>query len=497
MLRNRPPTKPPLFPPAPESDRGGRTLRTPLGRAVRRGAAAGALAAALLALGALPGDSAAQPEGRGAAPGATDAVPAAAQDTVIVETGGEEAADTLGREPVPAERVETDREAAEELRAILSRLDGMERVRAEVEAGVANLTGVVTSMEDRERASVLARDTEGIRYVNNRVRVEASLAARLAAGVQRIRMHLLEFVSVLPLLGVVLLLLLGAGLLARAAGRWDPLYDLFTPNPFVQNVLRQVVRAGILVAAVLTAVELLEVRTIVGAVVGTAGVAGLALGFAFKEIVENYLAGLILSVGQPFAPHDHLRIEDMEGKVVRLTSRETVLLTLEGNHLRIPNATILRSLLTNYTSNPLRRFEFDVSVGPDEDAGTVQEVVGAALGRMEGVLDDPAPAARLTELGESWVTFLVTGWLDQRRVDFLKVRSQALRRVKEALDDAGVSMPPPEYRVVLDRGERRAEGRPPGPVREEPSEDVDPDPTLDRQIEEDRRSSDEEDLLDE
>ncbi len=94
----------------------------------------------------------------------------------------------------------------------------------------------------------------------------------------------------------------------------------------------------------LVALEILDATAIVGALLGTAGVLGVALGFAFKDILENYLAGILMSLRQPFSPRDHVVIDGNEGLVIALNSRATILMTLDGNHLRLPNALVFRSV---------------------------------------------------------------------------------------------------------------------------------------------------------
>jgi small-conductance mechanosensitive channel len=247
---------------------------------------------------------------------------------------------------------------------------------------------------------------------------------------------------------------------------------------------------GVVLAGVLVALDLLDATALVGALAGTAGLAGLALGFAFKDIVENYLAGFLLALRQPFAKNDHIVVDAYDGLVVRLTPRETILMTLEGNHVRLPNATVFRSPLLNYSRNPRRRFEFDAGVGPVDDLALARTEGIEVLREMRGVMDDPSPEALLVELGESWVTVRFSGWVDQGSADFLRVRSEAIRLVKSSLEEAGISIPSPEYRVRLVRDEDQAKH--PAPAVEG---DVAPDLTVQRQIEEERLTSDEEDLL--
>ena len=101
-------------------------------------------------------------------------------------------------------------------------------------------------------------------------------------------------------------------------------------------MVQRVIQFSLVVTGLVLALEFLDATALVGAVVGTAGLAGLALGFAFKDIAENYLAGIILSLRNPFAKSDLIVVGEHEGKVVRLAGRETILMTVEGNHVPDP-----------------------------------------------------------------------------------------------------------------------------------------------------------------
>lgn len=312
-----------------------------------------------------------------------------------------------------------------------------------------------------------------------------------------------DFLGFLPLLALALAVLLAFYWLGRLAGHWDRPYRRLSRNRFVRDLLRQVVRSAVVFLGLLFALELLGATGAAAAVLGTAGVLGLGLGFAFKDLVENYIAGVLLSLRQPFEPNDHVVIDDREGKVLRLTSRAAILMTLDGNHLRIPNAAVFKGVILNYSRNPRRRFSFPVGVGNDEDLARALRLGIEALAGVPGVLADPEPWAEIAELADSSVTLRYYGWIDQRESSFAHVRTAAIRRVKEALEGAGMDLPEPIFRV---RTEEVAEGPPePGAGREAAGEPLpDPSPTtptdardaIDRQIEEERAEAPaEEDLL--
>ncbi|MEO5595568.1 MAG: mechanosensitive ion channel family protein [Lysobacteraceae bacterium] len=258
-----------------------------------------------------------------------------------------------------------------------------------------------------------------------------------------------RLLAALPLL---LLSVLVIGVAWRVGGwisRRALLDRISSHNPFLQDLARTTTRWLVLLVGILIALEIMNATALVGAVLGTAGVLGVALGFAFKEILENYLAGILMSTRQPFQPRDHVVIDGNEGVIVSLTSRATILMTLDGNHVRLPNAMVFRSVILNYTRNPKRRFTVDVGVGVNEDLVLTKQAGVDELCKLSGVLDKPPPRALIIALGDSNVQVKFHGWVDQRENDFLRVRSEAIRRVKLALAAAGVDMPEPIYRVQL------------------------------------------------
>ena len=225
-------------------------------------------------------------------------------------------------------------------------------------------------------------------------------------------------------------------------------------KPLLRDVARRMTRLVFTAIGLLFMLEILDATAIVGTVLGAAGVMGIAVGFAFQDIAENYLASFLLVSRRPFNIGDSVVIGDETGKVVRLTMRETVLMTFDGNHLSMPNAQVFKATVLNYTRNPLRRFDFVVGAGVDADLVEARELGVRTLAETPGVIGgDNKPFSQIDELGDSNVAVRFFGWVDQREADFFQVRSEAIRRVKTALENAGVDMPEPIYRVVMRQAE--------------------------------------------
>jgi small conductance mechanosensitive channel len=320
----------------------------------------------------------------------------------------------------------------------LVQVDGLAGVRVRQVGGVLILEGEVLSEADRELAEKIARGADGVRDVINHIEVSMDLRARIAASTRESLRTLERFVGRLPLLLVAVLLVGAAWWISRWLARRHWLLRPVHGNPFVADLLRHAIRIGGVLLGLILALQLLDAVALAGALLGSAGILGIALGFAFKDTVENYIASILLSLRKPFDANDHVVIDGNEGVVVGLNSRATVLMTPAGNHLRLPNSMVFKAVTLNYSRNPHRRFDFTMELAPDSSATTVLEQGLAELKSVPGVLDTPAPAVVLQRAGRNVLEVLFLGWADQRVSNFGWVRSEAIRRVRSRLRRHGV-----------------------------------------------------------
>ena len=320
----------------------------------------------------------------------------------------------------------------------------------------------------------------------------AALSDRFFDALQQVQDKLVHLVAFSPLLLVAAFIVLLSIWLGGVASRH--LYIL-TPlrrrNPYMDGMVRSTVRIVIGTVGLLIALDLLNATSLVGAVLGSAGVIGLVLGFAFKDIAENYMAGVLLSLRQPFRPGDKVRVDTQEGKVVSLTSRATILMTDDGNHLQLPNSMVFKSVLLNFTRNPKLKLSFTIGVGARAPLHDAMDAGMAALCGVDGVLDDPPVNAAIRSLDSDQVTLQFEAWIDQTRNDAGKTRSEAMRRVRAALWNAGIPPPQQVRRVVLSR--TPIEDAPPADPGQ--PRDTSVDRALDAQLRQAQREERGEDLL--
>lgn len=393
----------------------------------------------------------------------------------------------------------------ERIQNIYSELGDLNAIDVTVSNGVVSLTGEIEASAAEEKALRLARQVEGVVEVKNELVVALSLQRRLENTLQRISDLFMSLVGLAPLLGLALLLLAIFWWLGTWSSRRKAMFRRLSPNGFIADLLSQIVRLLIVIIGIILALTLLDATSLIGTVLGAAGIIGLAVGFAVRDTVENYIASVLLSLRHPFARNDLVDIEGVMGHVARLTSRATVLISPDGNHIRIPNATVYKSTITNFTRNPNRRFEFDVGIDTTEDLLAAQAMALEVLGRVPGILTDPEPFTVIIELGDFNVLVRVYAWVDQSSFNFSKVRSETIRAVKTAFDEAGIGMPEPIYNLRINEKKSVAEQDPiakPKTAEHKSSysvsvQDLTVDRTVEEQVEAEEKVKREDDLLDE
>ncbi|WP_454061496.1 BON domain-containing protein [Candidatus Nitrospira salsa] len=332
---------------------------------------------------------------------------------------------------------------------VYQNIPALANVDVSVNAGVIQLSGETLSKDAHQQALELAKRTEGVVSVTDNIAQKRDIQNRLSVVQEKLFIQLNELVSMIPLLIIAICVFLLFWFLASFISNWSTFYKKVTPNVFLQSLVRQTVRGAILFIGFIVMLEILDATALLGTIVGVAGIMGLAVGFALRDTVENYIASLLLSLRQPFRPLDHVVLEGYEGLIMKLTSRETILMTLDGNHVRIPNATVYKGILLNYSRNPKRRFTFEVGIDTAVDIEAARQLAIKTLRQTPGVIADPPIRCFVEKLGDSNVVLKILAWTTQDQFDFLKVKSEAIRNVKEAFDLANYEMPEPIYRLKV------------------------------------------------
>ena len=207
------------------------------------------------------------------------------------------------------------------------------------------------------------------------------------------------------------------------------------------DVLGGFVKWAVLLLGFLLAATIVIPSLKPGDLIAGLGVSSVAIGFAFKDILQNWLAGLLILLRQPFNVNDQIQVKGFEGTVRRIETRATIIQTYDGQRVVIPNSDIYTNAIVVRTAHEKRRSEYDVGIGYGDDIGEACDVIRRAIAGVPDVEADPAPEALPWDLAASWVSIRARWWTHSRRADVVLVHAAVIEAVKNALDAAGIDMP--------------------------------------------------------
>lgn len=179
------------------------------------------------------------------------------------------------------------------------------------------------------------------------------------------------------------------------------------------------------------------------------GIWSVAIGFAFRDILQNFLSGILLLVTQPFREEDQIVAGQFEGTVEEIQARATMIKTYDGRRVVVPNAVLFTQPVTVNTAFEVRRVEAEVSIGYGDDIATAKKTILEAVVKTEGVLPHPATEVLTWSFGESGIVLQAWFWTPSRRLDLLQVRDRVLANIREALKAKGVDIPFPTHQVLF------------------------------------------------
>lgn len=345
-----------------------------------------------------------------------------------------------------------DKKIQKRLEKIFSELENLQNIKILVSNGIVTLQGDVSASSTKTKALQLAQQVAGVVEVENEIVVTHNLKARLENTWKKFSGTANELITSLPLLLLAILAFAMSWTLGGWISERRSLFRRIAPNYFIANLFGQITHLLFILLGLVIALSLLDLTAILGTLLGAAGIVGLAIGFAVRDTVENYIASILLSLRNPFEVNDLVNIDGNEGNVVRLTTRASILISPDGNHIRIPNSTVFKAVIVNFTRNAEQRFQFDVGIDTQQDLLEAQALALQALSSIEGVLSEPKPIVAIEALGDSNILLRIYGWVNQTNHSFLKVRSEAIRHIKQTFDQANVIMPDPTYQIRIMNG---------------------------------------------
>ena len=349
------------------------------------------------------------------------------------------AAVVAGTGPITVRQEVSDQTLKKFLSKFLPKYPGIRRITVAVDDGVVTLTGQVDDDDTHDEITDVVKRVEGVRLVMNNLKTDEQsmsaleFAARDGGAVldyfKRSWVHMVLAIACVMI----------SVLLARTfATRSETLLAPFVRNVLLRSVAGSVISSLLVIGGLVAALSVLRLTQLVLSIVGVASIVGLAVGFAFRDITENFIASVLLGVRRPFQIGDYITVAGQSGVVKSLNTRATVLVTLEGNHVRIPNATVFKEIMINSTASPSFRNSFDVVIPNDASIVDAVDAINRTLKELKGILADPPPRALVEALEPDGVKIRAYLWAPSQNADWFALLSEAKLKTKVALQQAGV-----------------------------------------------------------
>lgn len=374
----------------------------------------------------------------------TCAAPALAQDV---------APSAPVQQPVKVVPEASDAKIAARLQRILNSTGWFEAAQVSVHDGVVFLDGQTGTLEHRAWAGTLAENTQGTVAVVNRIEASADVGSTFVRAGEELKNFYGQVARTWPLVALAVFVILATWLIARLvafaarrafAGRIE--------SPLLLSVVARALAIPVFLLGVYFVLQFSGLTRLAVTVLGGTGLIGIIIGFGLRDIAENFLASVLLSVRNPFHSGDLIDVGGHTGVVQNLNVRSTVLLTLDGNQVQIPNSTVYKSIIKNYSSIPSRRAEFTVGIGYDSSAAKAQSLIAKVLREHPAVLATPEPLVLVEELGPATVNLRIYYWFDSASYSPYKINSALLRQTKNALLTGGIELPDSAREIIFPKG---------------------------------------------
>jgi small conductance mechanosensitive channel len=263
---------------------------------------------------------------------------------------------------------------------------------------------------------------------------------------KRLEVYYVQFLKAIPRIGLaILILVIGIFIVSWLTSLFQKRVKRKSHDPLMSAFLAKAVKLILIILVFLFTLQVAGLSSIAGAILATAGASAVVLGFAFKDIAENFLAGIILAFNRPFHVNDTVQIENVFGKVKTMEFRYTKITTFDGRNVYIPNADVLTKPVFNYTEDGFYRADFVVGIAYENDIEKAKEIIILCFDEEEHIVKDELHVNFVAEdeLSASTVNLKVYFWVttEDFRRGTLQTRGRLIQKVKKKLEENGFNLP--------------------------------------------------------
>lgn len=254
-----------------------------------------------------------------------------------------------------------------------------------------------------------------------------------------------EFIRMLPnLLLAVLVIVIGL-YVSRVVKRFARnMLTRFSHGALIVNLFTSFIYIFSIGVTLFIALSILQLDKALTSLLAGAGIVGLALAFAFQDIAANFMSGILITLRRPIRVGDIVEVKDHMGRVQSVNLRDTVVLTFQGQMVIIPNKEITQNPVSNFSLLGKRRMDLTVGISYGEDLEKVKQVTLKAVEDISGLSPNDKTTFYYEEFADSSINFTIRIWAaTPDQPDYLRVRSEAIMRIKKAYDENNITIPFP------------------------------------------------------
>lgn len=350
-------------------------------------------------------------------------------------------------EQISVSDVTADDEIQPRLREILKATQWFNDVRVEVRDSVVFLEGTTTVDGKKEWAGELARNTEGVAAVVNRIAVNKTIdiSGAFKTVVGSVKKLWEDFLARSPLLVAGFLALIVTGFVSKLAAAILPsIIRRSGLRSSLQDLIMQLVTIAVWLIGLLTAAVIVFPGMTPSKVLTVLGLGSVAIGFAFKDIFENFFAGILILWKYPFDRGDYIECGDIQGRIEDITIRMTMIRQVDGQLVVVPNAMLFKNSVDVLTNQPMRRTTIMCGVAYGTDLDQATKVISKAVNSCSTVHFDKPVEIFAREFADSSINFEVTWWTGSTPLDVRESRDEVIKSVKHNLDEAEIEIPFPQ-----------------------------------------------------
>ncbi len=272
----------------------------------------------------------------------------------------------------------------------------------------------------------------------------------LSAATEKLQSMIQSAIALLPNIVIGIIVFILFWILGRVIRSFVRKQTRHRDTRNVGLVFGRLVQGGLVILGFLIAATIIFPSFNPADALATLGIGGVAIGFAFKDILQNFLAGILILLTEPFELEDQIVFGDYEGTVEHIQTRATTIRTYDGRRVVIPNAELFTNAVTVNTAYDRRRLQYDIGIGYGDDIAKAKRIILDTLGKRSEVIKDPAPEALVVELADSTINIRARWWIEPpRQADMVASKDWVLENVCNALVAAGIDLPFPTQQILF------------------------------------------------